>query len=244
MIERRQAPRDPEFSTAKNALYDLLDSTEFVDALAAKQIGHDEEDKPPYWRAMSAHDRKRIPDDMWDHFRATMSHFNGQVRRVAEVHPGVSVQQLHGHLSSMIGLAVENQSVSEAAPDFLRDIIRGAQHEIAFGQIATAAGMEVFPATVSQDLQARDWLVRDQSGQQFEVDVKASLNTLFHSGAGHNPYLIHPDGKIMMHSSVEDKDFGDRFFISDTLAAAKAGYIKSLFEEIKSTLYWKHRKAR
>ena len=184
MIERRQAPRDPEFSTAKNALYDLLDSTEFVDALAAKQIGHDEEDKPPYWRvaadlaedfypesddesyqnalnrltllapyaafvdhAMSAHDRKRIPDDMWDHFRATMSHFNGQVRRVAEVHPGVSVQQLHGHLSSMIGLAVENQSVSEAAPDFLRDIIRGAQHEIAFGQIATAAGMPASRAT-------------------------------------------------------------------------------------------------
>ena len=43
----------------------------------------------------------------------------------------------------------------------------------------------------------------------------------------------------MMHSSVDDKDFGDRFFISDTLAASKAGYVKSLFEEIKNTLFWK-----
>ena len=188
---------------------------------------------------MEAHNRQRIPDDLWDHFRATMSHFNGQVRHIAEVYPHISVQQLHGHLGAVIGIAVENQSVAKAAPDFLRDIIRGAQHEIAFGQILTAAGMEATPSTVAQDLKARDWLVRDEDGHQFEVDVKASLNTLFHSGAGRNPYLIHPDGKIMMHSSVDDKDFGDRFFISDTLAASKAGYVKSLFEEIKNTLFWK-----
>lgn len=178
------------------------------------------------------HHAQHIPKDLWTHFKQTVSRFNAQVRHAAETNPQLSPRKLHAHLTSTINLAVDNDAVNDTSPGKMRDVIRGAQHELGSTQVALAAGLDATPGTTEQDLAACDVIIRDDANNSFEIDFKASQNTLRKQGAGETPYYVHPDGKIMMCSLVEDDDFEDRFFVSDHIAVKKAPELRKRLRQI------------
>lgn len=273
MIERQKAPLDPEYSVAKKALYDLLDSKELFDLLDERKISQEADDTPPYWRAVSdvaeylypetddetsqnslnrltltapyhafakytlKHKaNERVPAVLKNHLKETASRFNRDIRTAAELNSSLSARQLHGHLSSVIDMSIQNEAVIRASADILRGCINGARHEIGFGQIATAAGLDALETDVAQDLKGGDWRLRDEASREITVDTKAALGTLRVNGAGDRPYVILPNGNVMMHSLIQDEEFGDRMYISDELAAAKAPKLRRYFDEIMAVL--------
>lgn len=179
--------------------------------------------------ALNTHDRDRLPGHLKEEFLNTVSHFNGLVRQAAALNPGMRASELRDHLSTVVSLAIPNRTVTDETPAMMQAAIRGAQHEMAFVQLVTAAGMDAYPTSIAEDRSGSDLVVDDRRGHIFHVDVKASHSELHHKGIYDKNYLVRSDGKIVMQSHVTDRELNDRFFIDDEVALQKVFAIQTAF---------------
>lgn len=153
--------------------------------------------------------------------RGTVSYFNGLIREVAAIEPGMSASSLAKH---MAGVAVGGlpKPMHAYATDAIRSVVRGAQHEAAFKQLLEHTGRSYREATLEEDLRGIDYAVTGSDGSAAYIDVKASLSEIERLHGENTPFVRKPDGKIVMYSMVTDKELADRFHVDDATAQQRA----------------------
>ena len=129
---------------------------------------------------------------------------------------------------------IEHRDLRAASADYLKASVRGVQHENAFGQILAHTGRTYRRGTVTEDLRGSDYVIDGTVGSVLRVDVKASLNRLEQAGS---QGAIHrrSDGVFTMYSMTANKEFGDRFFISDEAAMQKAAVVAALLDQAETS---------
>lgn len=162
------------------------------------------------------------------------SRYYSQLRGFAQEFPNTTVSGMTTGLLHIANMAIESPSIRRASPQLLGEWIRGAQHELAFGQILAHTGRSFTPATFEQDQKGIDYIVTGDNGKRIGIDVKASLQEVEQMGAAISAYRRQSDEKIIMYSLTKDAEFSDRFCISDAAAALKAPVLNQLISDISN----------
>jgi hypothetical protein len=158
--------------------------------------------------------------DEYRYSKQITSYYNGVIRNFAATYPDTSVAGLRSSLLTSVSQTVHDRGLRESAATSVREMIRGAQHELAFGQILGHTGLPYKEATLEEDLKGVDYTV-GVNRHTLDVDVKASLTQINMRGS-EGVFAVKDDGKIAIYSMTLDHEFHDRFFTDDETAAAKA----------------------
>ncbi|HET7320059.1 MAG TPA: hypothetical protein VFI84_00560 [Candidatus Saccharimonadales bacterium] len=159
------------------------------------------------------------------------SYYNSLLRVFATEFPDSSVATSEGALLGMTNMALESKEARQHAAWLIHSSIRGAQHELAFGQILAHTGRDFSPTSLDEDLNGADYTVDGSRTGILQIDVKASLDKIEQKGETKLPYTVSSDGKITMYSMVKDSEFHDKFFIPEAVAAQKAPAVDRLLTE-------------
>lgn len=158
-----------------------------------------------------------------------VSYFNGLIRQFGADFPETGAKSFENKLQSIIHIVATSPSQERSMSEKVHGLVRGAQHELAFGQILQAAGRKFEPAPVHLDTAGTDYLVQGAAGT-LHVDVKASLHDISKLGSD-TAYAKKHDGKIVMFSAIRDIELGDSFKIPTKIAEQKARTIDMLLTE-------------
>ncbi|MGH7240912.1 MAG: hypothetical protein ACREGB_01290 [Candidatus Saccharimonadales bacterium] len=156
--------------------------------------------------------------------RQTTSYFNGLIRAFGENYPDARAADVLMSLAKVVNGSISNPTIRQEASNQLKATVRGAQHELGFGQILKAAGVRFMPATLEQDLSGIDYVVDDGRGRALFVDVKASLSEVEARGSA-GVFAVKREKnshRIVMFSMLRDEEFGGTFSISAQTATEKA----------------------
>lgn len=176
----------------------------------------------------------RDPSERY-HSRQTVSSFHNLVRNFATDYPETSVSGMTKGLLNITNVAIEDRGVRQSAAQSLQRAVRGAQHEVAFGQILEKTGRPARPAELDEDLAGIDYVVDNGTSKMLYVDVKASLSEVEARGSS-SAFAIKPDGRVVMYSLVKDRELGDRFFLSEESADLKALALNQLLTNAQQEL--------
>lgn len=152
--------------------------------------------------------------------KEVVSYYNGMIRDFALNYPEASVTGVRRNLQDVLSHTIHNHRVKEAATADVAATLRGAQHELAFGQVLSYTGLPYRGASLPEDLKGIDYVLGDESEPTY-IDVKASLSEIEHRGS-EGLFAVKPDGKVVMYSMALDVEFNDRFFIAPESAEVKA----------------------
>lgn len=158
--------------------------------------------------------------DEYHYSKQITSYYNGVVRNFAATYPETSASGMRSSLLTSVSQMVHDRGLRESAATSVKEMIRGAQHELAFGQILRHTGLPYQEATLEQDLKGIDYTV-GVNRHTLDVDVKASLTQMNARGA-EGLFVVKNEGKIAMYSMTLDSEFHDRFFTDEEAAANKA----------------------
>jgi hypothetical protein len=172
--------------------------------------------------------------EAYDDARRRASYYHGLLGEVVQKYPDASASALEKALVGVTNISVENEAVKLSSVNIIKSRIRGAQHEVAFGQLLEATGREFRQATVEEDLQGVDYVVMGRRGREFQIDVKASLKQVnSRAGEGNpSPYAVE-EGRIIMYSMLSDRDLGDKFSVSDAVAARKGEAVDEILDDME-----------
>lgn len=188
-----------------------LDAFELISATPSFVYEHFALDHHTLTNNDKRHDAKRVA-----------SYYNATVRNFAYTHPEASAHDISGALLATVNEHISDSSVQRTANTTFHNIIRGAQHELAFGQLLEATGRPYWPAGLEEDLAGIDYTVEGTEGHYLNIDVKASLSEIENKGASNETYACKPDGNIVMFSLVQDKELHDKFFLPEESVNLKA----------------------
>jgi len=165
------------------------------------------------------------------------SRFNTRLRDFATDFPNVSATGLATELLKFADSAdLEYAKLATSVPQTIRSTIRGAQYEMAFGQILRATTERFRPSEdTDEDLRGIDWVISPGVGRQLCVDIKASLSEVDHLNRGHNgtPYHIKRHGDIVLYPLLTDAQFNDSFYISEQTAALTAPQVIAYLDKAR-----------
>jgi len=188
-----------------------------------------------YQQNIARHNRRDYADqDKYQNAKERVSYYNCLIRYVAEQCPDMQASALTKHLVGIANISVENEHLREASSEAIRTTVRGAQHELAFGQLLAHSGREFRGASTEEDLEGVDYVVVNLDGSIELIDVKASQNTIESRGASNRPYIRGSDGKLTMQSLVTDRELHDRFFVSESLAEQRGVTLGRLLDDIST----------
>lgn len=171
------------------------------------------------------------------------SKFGGALRSFAASHPQVTAMTLQQSCLNIANISLPPKQ-RQAAIHVLRTAIRGARHEVGFGQMLGHTNWQIVPqdaeAATQNDLKGIDFILRhNQTGQIMRVDLKASLSEIEARGGHSGPYYHRSADHIIMYSMIQDSfnsrgshsDFAfDTFYISEEIARSRAGVIEQLLD--------------
>ncbi len=153
--------------------------------------------------------------------KITASAFNGLIRDFAEKYPDVRTGTIERELHNVVNDTIYDDELSQVGSRYIKESIRGAQHELAFGQILEQTGIEFRDATLEEDMRGADYIL-DPEGEKVKLDVKASLSNIEAKGNSGVPYAERSDGTVVMYSHVRDQEFNGTFFVDPEVAAERA----------------------
>lgn len=183
----------------------------------------------PNHEAYMAH-RRQVPE-----LKERASYYNGLIRYVAEQNPDLRASRLIKQLINVTNISIEDKHLKMASVNFAREVVRGAQHELGFGQLLERTGRSFRPATVDEDLHGADYVVDGQHGP-IRLDVKASLSSIEAKGTFNKPFAIDDrDGQVTIYSLLSDHQLADRFTVPDRIAEERGKYLETVLEEIENT---------
>lgn len=162
-----------------------------------------------------------------DYARSIASYYNQLLRTFAYNHPESHVEDVKKGLLAMVNISMEDQVVRQSAAREVYSALRGAQHELAFGQILAHTGKEFYAATTEQDLAGMDYIVATGQDRWLGLDVKAS-DRLMASGRNQQLFAVRDVDQVIVHSLTTEAELGGTFFTSEETAAAKAPYLNEL----------------
>lgn len=163
--------------------------------------------------------------------RTTASYFNSIIRNFAVEYPQVSAHGLSHALVNFANKTIDDRAKLQEGVKLINSSIRGAQHELAFGQVLRYTGRNFRPASLEEDLRGIDYVILNADGTTIEIDVKGSMHELLERGIREQPYARGEDGHLIMYSLVQDAELRKHFFIADELAAQKAPALNALLDE-------------
>lgn len=158
-----------------------------------------------------------------------LSRYGQLMRTFANNHRGTSVNALGTSLLQVAHLTVASDSVKaqQFASRRLKEELVGVQHEVGFARIIEAAGYAYEAANTDQDLAGIDYVVYPSEHASVGVDVKSSLTEIHTSAAsGTLPYIIRPDGNIVIYSCLEPQHFRGTFDIPSDVAESRAPLLR------------------
>lgn len=150
------------------------------------------------------------------------SYFNGIIRNFAVDFPAASPSRLSVALANTASKTIGDPKLLESGVTTINTAIRGAQHEIALGQILSHTGIPCEASSITDDLKGFDYQLQLPDGRTLEIDAKASLFTQKKNGNAERAYTWGEGGQLILFSLARDSEFRDRFFIDDSLAAQRA----------------------
>lgn len=167
------------------------------------------------------------PEDKNEYYtkRATTSQFISRIQDFAKTFPAASVSALRESLVDTISATLYEDDIIQAGDKYIKDAIRGVQHELAFRQILEQTSFDFRETTIEEDVGGADFVI-EPGTTDAKLDVKASLKKINSMGETTQSFAHKAHGDIMMYSYVHDKELGDSFFISDYLAAEKAQMVE------------------
>jgi hypothetical protein len=174
---------------------------------------------------MSSHERHGL--------RERVSYFNSLIRYVGSTYPEVRASEIS---AAMVGAAEIAGMSGQETSHQIRNTIRGAQHELAFGQLLAAGGTEYRGATTEEDLHGIDYVV-NVGNKTLLVDVKASLSEVEALGGSRGPFAVrwsqrrNQPNVTVMYSLAKDSELGDSFYLADELAAERALKLNEFLEQ-------------
>jgi hypothetical protein len=166
------------------------------------------------------------------HGKEVTSHFNGLLRNFALAYPSASVNNVDANMLTMVNRNFHNRSLRTALASWVTPALRGARHELAFGQILEQADIPFRRAELEEDLKGVDYVV-GHGADPLKIDVKASL-THIHIRNSEAEFRVRQDGQAVMHSLSKDAEFGDKFFIPLETAQDKAPYLLKQLEAVQN----------
>lgn len=164
--------------------------------------------------------------------REVVSGFNNRLRAFATEFPAVRVSSLERGLLEVVSMAVEHKEARQMAAEEMHQTIRGAQHEMGFGQLLAAAGRHYREATLEEDLRGIDYVDFTNPKYTIAIDVK-SATTKFDRGKG-EVYRATKEG-VVMYSLLQDHEFHNSFYVSPDVVQMKAPAVSQLLERIEVT---------
>ncbi|MGH7195537.1 MAG: hypothetical protein ACREGA_02045 [Candidatus Saccharimonadales bacterium] len=166
--------------------------------------------------------------------KESVSYFNGLIRAAAEQWPDMPASTLAKSLMNVANTSINNPAVKQSAAGLIRNCVRGAQHELAFGQLLAAAGRQFRGATVAEDLRGIDYVVARPDGRGADfVDVKASLSEIESRGQSRGFFVRAADGRFITYSLLLDKELNDRFVVPEELAIERGALIEQMLDSDK-----------
>lgn len=150
------------------------------------------------------------------------SYFNGVLRSYTTARPSISASEVKDHLLGVAEQSDLDQNTGRMQRQ-ITDLVKGAQHELAAGQILRKLGT-IREATTEEDLQGIDYVMQ-YLDKCFGVDIKATLMTLGLKSGEHEQAAAINRGKLMLYSHIMDRELQDRFFISEQAAERKASLV-------------------
>ena len=164
--------------------------------------------------------------------KASASYYNGLLRDTAQAWPGIKASELSASLLGIANISIENKHIKNSATYTINSAVRGAQHELAFGQILEKTGRHIRSASTKEDLHGVDYVVTDERGNSTYIDVKASLRQVSERDKRHAaPFRRTQDGHLVMYSMVSEEDLNDGFSIPDDVAKQKGEYVETLLQD-------------
>jgi len=162
----------------------------------------------------------------------TASEFNERIRNFAAKYPEIRVERLEAALQSAANVAIKGRSAREQAALGLHEVIRGAQHELAFRQLVLASGRECLSATRQQDRRGIDHAIRVPGGDWYFVDTKASLNKVERKGSD-RVFAVVGHRQVMMLSMVSDQELKGRFQLSEKQVQEKMAAFEETMQSVE-----------
>lgn len=162
--------------------------------------------------------------------------FKGLVADMVETFPEVTTGTIEDNLENMINETIEDDGLVQAGSQYVNSVIRGVKHELAFGQILKASGMEFQKASPEDKRRGVDYKINREDGAGVDVSVHPTVSKFQREGMGDPDelYAWKPDGTLMMHSLISEEEFGGKFFIDtktdNNLTQQRAGYIREAIE--------------
>lgn len=168
----------------------------------------------------------------WRTAKQVVSVFGSEIRDYALRNHAVQAETLSVGLQKILPYSVEPGS-QVIAKQNIEQTIRGAQHELAFGQILSFADMKSRAATVEEDKKGIDFVVNEGLPTEMFLDVKASLSEIEAQGGINKAYARKPGNKLVIFSLVKDSELHGGFFLDEAAATEKARALEVLLTEAR-----------
>ena len=139
-----------------------------------------------------------------------VSWFNGLIRDYALLHPDIVTPDVNKSLTEVIRKS-DITKHPEAFQRLLAETIRGAQHELAAGQVF-AAFSEVRYSTTEEDLKGID-LVMKHGRAGIPIDIKSSSAATQKATGLHGRDSAVINGRIVINIGMTDEDLQGRFYL-------------------------------
>lgn len=170
-------------------------------------------------RRINGPDRHHMPADEFDRMKYYLCHYNKLIRDYAVANPSVTAHDINEHIFD-----VAEKSDVVRHPEQLRTMIanevRGAQHELAAGQVLRQVG-PTREATQEEDLQGVDYFL-NLGQESIGVDIKSSRKKIARVSHGRSDLATLQGGKLLLYSHVTDFDLNGTFFVSEEIAKKRA----------------------
>ncbi len=159
-----------------------------------------------------AHEHKKV-----------LSHYNALIRDFADSYPDTSVSGMIANLNNtaLATVAESSRHMQRSSQKLTRAIVRGAQHEAAFGALLQHTGFPYRPATIEEDLRGMDYVVEiPELKDPIGIDVKASLSKIEaknHDTDDNELFAFSPENNLILWSMVTDAELADRFTVPPEL---------------------------
>lgn len=154
-----------------------------------------------------------------------LSRFNKLLRSFTDGYPDTKASQLISQLNrtSLATIGHSSHSIQSTAENYIKDVVRGVQHESVFGCILEAL-VRKFPrdfkfrgTNEEEDLRGADYILVTPK-QSIKIDVKASLSQIESRQVGNGrdvkPFAFSPEGNMTIFSGFTDQELKGRFFVT------------------------------
>ena len=163
--------------------------------------------------------------------KEVLSYYNSLIRNFVENFPDTKASELVANLNTtaLNTIATHSRHLQRTSDELTRAIVRGAQHEAAFGDMLASLGLPYREATLEEDLKGMDYVVELPGLEKpIGIDVKASLSEIeaknHHSDAS-GPFAFGRDGNLVIWSMVTDSELNDGFSAPQEIVTERSSLV-------------------